>query len=197
MARDTRDRLVRVARDLVHGASLAEVSIDDICTAAGVHRGSLYHFFPSKEALGLAVLEANWALMRALLDEAFQAEVGPLERIDLFVRGFARNLELARERMGATPGCPLGGLTLELAAQPGPGRERAAAILDEWAGYFADAIREARARGQLDRAVDPGVAARRVLAYLQGMALLAKVHDQPAHVATAAEGVRLLLRPAG
>lgn len=193
MAGDTRERLLQTARDLVHGASLAEVSIEDICAGAGVHRGSLYHFFPSKEALGLAVLDVNWAMMRAVLDEAFQAEAEPLARIDLFIDGFSRMLGLMRQKMGTTPGCPLGDLAAELSAQPGPGRDRAQAVLEAWAGYFTDAVQDAQARGQLARAADPHATALRVLAYLQGMALLAKVYDQPGFVASAREGVRALI----
>lgn len=184
---------MRTARDLIHGASLAEVSIEDICAAAGIHRGSLYHFFPSKEALSLAVLDANWELMRAMLDEAFQEAVEPLERIDRFVEGFGRMLGVMREKLGTTPGCPLGGLTAELSAQPGPGRDRAQAVLDEWAGYFSAAIHEAQVRGQLPRELDPHAAALRALAYLQGLALLAKVYDRPDHVASARATVRTLI----
>jgi TetR/AcrR family transcriptional repressor of nem operon len=193
---DTRERLLQTARDLVHGASLAEVSIEDICAGAGVHRGSLYHFFSSKETLGLAVLDVNWTMMRALLDEAFQAEAEPLMRIDLFVDGFSRMLELMRQKMGTTPGCPLGDLAAELSAQPGPGRDRAQAVLEAWASYFTGAIRDAQARGQLARVADPHGTALRVLAYLQGMALLAKVYDRPDFVASARAGVRSLLNDA-
>ena len=32
------------------------VGVDEICRQAGVHKGSFYHFFPSKQALILAVL---------------------------------------------------------------------------------------------------------------------------------------------
>ncbi|ROO50985.1 TetR family transcriptional regulator [Micromonospora sp. Llam0] len=193
MARDTRERLLRTARDLVHGTSLAEVSIEDICAGAGAHRGSLYHFFPSKEALGLAVLDLNWSMVRAVLDEAFQAEFEPLARIDRSIDGFARMLGLMREKMGATPGCPLGDLTAELSTQPGPGRDRSQDVLRAWAHYFADAIREAQARGQLARTTDPDAAALRVLAYLQGLALLAKVYDDPRLMANARTTVRALI----
>lgn len=196
MARDTRERVLQTARDLVHGASLAEVSIEDVCAEAGVHRGSLYHFFPSKDALGLAVPDANWDLMRAMLDEAFDAAVEPLDRIDHFIDGFGRMLGLMRQKMGTTPGCPLGGLTAELSAQPGPGRDRAQAVLEEWAGYFSGAVHEAQARGQLPQSIDPHAAALRVLAYLQGAALLAKVYDRPDQVASTRETVRALMTAA-
>lgn len=195
MPSDTRERLVKVARELVHGSSYAAVSIEDVCSAAGVHRGSLYHFFPSKEALGLAVLDANWVLMDALLAESFRDDVPPLERIDRFVGAFGSLLEMTREQMGGTPGCPLGNLAAELAGQ-GEAGQRLTGILDAWARYFTAAIDEARLRGDLSAATDPSRAALRLLAYLQGVALLAKAYDRPELVDQMRSGVRALLTTA-
>jgi TetR/AcrR family transcriptional repressor of nem operon len=194
MATDTRERLVRVARELIHSSTFADVSVEDICAEAGVHRGSLYHFFPSKEALGLAVLEANWAMMTALLDEAFSADVAPLERIDRFLRSFGGMLAAARLQIGATPGCPLGNLAAELSAQQGQARTSIASIFDAWARRLADTIQEAQLRGEVDPAVAAEDAALRVLAYVQGLALLAKAYDRPDLIEQAPAGVRLLLQ---
>ncbi|MDY7087716.1 MAG: TetR family transcriptional regulator [Actinomycetota bacterium] len=194
MARDTRERIIAVARDLVHSASLAEVSTEDVCRAAGVHKGSLYHFFPSKEVLGGAVLDRNWDMMHTVLDESFAADVPPLERIDRFVDAFVRMLSLMRERFGATPGCPLGGLAAEVAGHSEEGRARAERVLSGWTGYFATAISEAKGRGDVPNDVDSGNAATRVLALMQGLALLAKAHDDPALVLLAKTDIRLLLR---
>ncbi|MBG0826616.1 TetR/AcrR family transcriptional regulator [Planomonospora sp. ID67723] len=196
MPGDTRERIVAVARDLVHGASLSAVSIDDVCRAAGVHKGSLYHFFPSKDALGAAVLELNWAMMSTVLDEAFADDVAPLTRIDRFVDGFVRMLTLTRRQMDITPGCPLGNLTAELAARQGDIRARLVRILQAWTRYFADAISEARGRGEIEPTVDPNAAATRVLAHLQGLALLAKAHDDPDLVLSLKDDLPVLLSPA-
>lgn len=176
---DTRERIVAVARDLVHGASLAEVSIDEVCRAAAVHKGSLYHFFPSKDALGAAVLERNWAMMRAVLEESFADDLAPLARIDRFVDAFARMLTLMRQKMGTTPGCPLGNLAGELANHGGDTRAHLARILQDWTRYFAEAISQAKGRGEIDPGHDPDAAATRVLAHLQGLTLLAKAYDDP------------------
>lgn len=195
MAADTRERLVRVARDLIHESSFAQVSVEDICKEAGVHRGSLYHFFPSKERLGLAVLDANWAMMSALLDEAFSAEVPPLERIDRFVRGFGGMIVLMREKMGSTPDCPVGALSAELSARGDEMRAHATRILDAWAARFTDAVREAQARGEVGPHVDPEQTGLHIVAHLQGTALIAKAYDRPELVEQAQAGVRALLHP--
>jgi TetR/AcrR family transcriptional repressor of nem operon len=193
MVRDTRERILAVARDLVHGASLAQVSTEDVCRAAGVHKGSLYHYFSSKEALGSAVLDRNWGMMQALLEEAFADDVPPLGRIDRFVDGFVRMLTLMRERFGATPGCPLGGLAAEVAGHGDEGRAQAGRIMHGWMAYFATAVSEARGRGDVPADVDPAVAATRVLALMQGLALLAETQDDPQVMLTAKAGIRLLV----
>ncbi|WP_236245693.1 TetR/AcrR family transcriptional regulator [Streptomyces sp. CC210A] len=193
MADDTRTRLVQTARALIHGSSYAEVGVGDLCREAGVHRGSLYHFFPSKEAVGLAVIDANWEVLKAVLDEAFGSEAPPLERIDAFLDGFTGMLTAARERMGTVPGCAIGNLALELSGQPGEAQRRIADILTAWERYFRDAVAEAALRGHVPAGVDADVAAVRALAYLQGITLMAKAYDRPALVAEAKTAVRALI----
>ncbi|MEU3251475.1 TetR/AcrR family transcriptional regulator [Streptomyces sp. NPDC006997] len=194
MTNDTRTRLVRTARALIHGSSFAEVGIGDLCREAGVHRGSLYHFFPSKEAVGLAVLDANWELLKALLDEAFDSEAPPLERIDAFVGGFAGMLTAARDQMGAVPGCPIGNLALELSGRPGEASARIAEILTAWQRYFRDAVAEAVLEGHVPAEVDPDAAALRALSYLQGVTLMAKAYDRPTLVAESRTTIRTLVQ---
>ncbi|MBQ1072763.1 TetR/AcrR family transcriptional regulator [Micromonospora sp. C31] len=194
MARDTRERIVAVARDLVHGASLAAVSTEDVCRAAGVHKGSLYHFFASKQALGGAVLEHNWAMMSAVLEEAFADDLPPLARVDRFVDSFARMLTLMRDRFGTTPGCPLGSLAAEFAMHGDDARAQAIRLLQAWKAYFSTAISEAKGRGEVASTVDAETAATRALAHLQGLALLAKAMDDPGLVLQAKTDIRLLLQ---
>ncbi len=42
------------AAELFHARSFEDVSTAEVCALAGVHPGSLYHFFPTKQELGLA-----------------------------------------------------------------------------------------------------------------------------------------------
>ncbi|MCL3859494.1 TetR/AcrR family transcriptional regulator [Actinotalea sp. K2] len=195
MGAETKERVLQVARDLIHASSYTEVSLQDICDAAGVRKGSLFHFFPSKEALGLAVAGRNRELLAALLDETLGTEAPPLERLTTFFHAFARMLATMRQPMGSTPGCPLGGLAAELG--PGPSDLRAAVTrdLEAWAGRFEGAVREAQARGEVDAATDPRAGALALLAHLQGAALLAHALDDPDVVHQAAGAVPHLLAP--
>ncbi len=181
------------ARDLVHGSTYADVSVEDVCKAAGVNKGSLYHFFPSKHALGLAVLERNWTLMRSLLDEAFDAEAPPLDRLDRFLSAYSSMMRTMQQRLGVVPGCPLGNLAAELSAHDPEMRTRVAEVLTAWTARVASVVTDGQARGDVDPMLDPTVAARSVVACIQGFSVLAKSDGDPRVLEALRPLVRLLL----
>ncbi|KGM10181.1 TetR/AcrR family transcriptional regulator [Cellulomonas carbonis] len=195
MPSDTRERVLATARDLVHAASYADVGVDDVCRAAGVRKGSLYHFFPSKAELGLAVLERDWELMSGVLDDALDREEPPLERLDRFVASFVTLMGHMSRRLGAVPGCPIGNLATELPAAGGPLGERVADVLGRYVTRVADTVRDAQARGDVARDLDPVGLARDVVAVVQGSAALARAHDDLTLLDGLAATVRRLLPP--
>ncbi len=54
---DSRTALRHAARDLIFTRSFEPVGTVEICAHAGVRKGSLYHFFSSKEDLVVAMLD--------------------------------------------------------------------------------------------------------------------------------------------
>lgn len=193
MGSDTRGKLIETARELIHRSSFAEVSVDEVCRAAGVHRGSLYHFFPSKDALGAAVLERNWSMMTTLLDASFDPDVAPLERIDRFITAFGGMLATMQDRFGTTPGCPIGNLAIEFSSYDAELRQQVATVLDRYTTYLADAVVDAQARGEVDASIAPRDAAVRVVAYIQGLGMLGRAYDDPGLVERLRSGARALI----
>ncbi|MGH6645647.1 TetR/AcrR family transcriptional regulator [Aquabacterium sp.] len=66
----TRDHILKVARELMQTRSYLGFSFQDIAERVGIRKASLYHHFPSKESLGVAVLNEaagqfqDWAATR-------------------------------------------------------------------------------------------------------------------------------------
>lgn len=58
-----------------------EVSIDDIASAAGISKGLLYHYFPTKRDLYLAGLRATAADLIERTTAAAETNLAPVERI--------------------------------------------------------------------------------------------------------------------
>jgi TetR/AcrR family transcriptional repressor of nem operon len=162
---------------LLHARSYGAVTVDDICAEAAVNKGSFYYYFPSKQALAVAAIEAQWGRTRTtLLEPAFSADVPPLERI---VRLFHLAAGLHQERFdtgGKVLGCAFGNLALELSTQD---PLLLAALRDVFAGfcaYFTTALLEAQAAGEVGIA-DVNAAARGLLAFFEGALLLAKTDN--------------------
>jgi len=58
----TKEKILDAAQDLIQTRSFHGFSFQDIADRVGIQKPSLYHYFDSKEALALAVLErsADW-----------------------------------------------------------------------------------------------------------------------------------------
>jgi TetR/AcrR family transcriptional repressor of nem operon len=52
----TREQILGVARGLIETRSYLGFSFQDVADAVGIRKASLYHHFPTKEALGIAVI---------------------------------------------------------------------------------------------------------------------------------------------
>ena len=74
--------LIEAARALVRHQGFAATSVDDLCAAAGVTKGAFFHHFPSKEALGVALVE-DWTAMTGAMFAAhpYNALPDPLGRV--------------------------------------------------------------------------------------------------------------------
>ncbi len=55
---DTRQHLLEIGHQIMAAKGFSSVGLNEILRTAGVPKGSFYHYFPSKELYGQAVLEA-------------------------------------------------------------------------------------------------------------------------------------------
>jgi TetR/AcrR family transcriptional repressor of nem operon len=180
--------LLDAARDLIHARSYASASVDDLCVAAGVNKGSFYYFFPSKRELILSVLDDQWARTREhVLDPAFQADIPPLERIDRF---FRKVTEIHRRPV--VLGCPFGNLALELSTMDEPVRDKVRSIFGGYRVYFETALADAMSQGHLGP-IDVSETAQALVAYFQGALVLAKTHNDASVIANLASHARALI----
>jgi len=83
---ERREHLLHVGVELIGRYGTADVSIEEIARAAGVSKGLLYHYFPTKTDFFVAVL----ARSQAEMDQAVERdpELTPLEQFDRNLDGF-------------------------------------------------------------------------------------------------------------
>jgi TetR/AcrR family transcriptional repressor of nem operon len=198
IATDTKDRILATARELFHGRSYADVGIKEICTLANVQKGSFYHFYPSKRDLAMAVIDdmANeWAY--GFVAEAFDEALPPIERLDYMVDAVYFWQKAAKNLEGRMPGCLFGNLALEISTRDEVIRARINAIFTKASDRFHQALEQAVEGGDIPP-LDTQATATAMLAYLEGVILLAKARNDPEVVRQLGPGIksiRIELKP--
>jgi TetR/AcrR family transcriptional repressor of nem operon len=129
MVKDTRQRIIEAAMELLWAKGYGSTSIADILSRSQVNSGSLYHFFPGKQDVLIAVLEAYRDGIGAMLFEpAWTGVDDPVERVFALLDRYRGALI----ETGCTYGCPIGSLALELHEPDPPVRELLAANFRAW-----------------------------------------------------------------
>jgi TetR/AcrR family transcriptional repressor of nem operon len=78
----TRTKLLEAARDVIRSQGYSATTVDDICAAAGVTKGSFFHHFPSKEQLGIAAIEQfNEAASEIFGSAPYTSQPDPRDRV--------------------------------------------------------------------------------------------------------------------
>lgn len=78
----TRVRLLDAARDAIRAKGYSATTVDDICAAAGLSKGSFFHYFASKEQLGIAAAEQFGLMATEVFESApYVKNTDPRERL--------------------------------------------------------------------------------------------------------------------
>lgn len=175
---DARRRLIDAALELLSGRAYSTVGVAEISAHAGVQKGSFYYFFPSKEALALAVVDEHWQAQRSEWRSVFDGEAPVTQRLRELVQVTADRQAATQAGTGSVTGCLFGNLALELSAQDSAMRERLRAIFDEQVAMIARLLEEGVAAGEIELH-DVDDAARSIVAQLEGLVLFAKLFNDP------------------
>jgi len=177
---DTRQRLVDSARELIYSRSYGDVGVQAICEHAGVRKGSFYHFFSSKRELALAAVDEFLVIFKdELLTQAFASDLPPMARFGHLIDLVYQQQKAIKEESGALLGCPFGNLAMEMSTQDEVMRSKLELIFALLREPFEENLRQAVAAGELPADTDIDGAAQAVLAYMEGVVLLAKARNDP------------------
>ncbi len=185
---ESKERILAAAKELFLARGYGATTVDAICEKAGLTKGSFYHFFESKEELGLAVLD--WSLQRGgrMLAEGPHREIAdPVERALAFVDHIANcSPELW------SGGCLLGSFALELADTKPRMQEAVSAMFQAVTDNFA-AMLEPLAHHDGNQGPTAAELADQLLGTLEGSIVLAKAHRDPSRIPKAIRGFRAAL----
>jgi len=187
MARkDAKTKLLESSLDLMLTKGYSSTTVDELCEAAGVSKGSFYHFFESKEQLGLALLEGYYERSKAkFLAGAFQAELDPLKRLFAFLDQTEANAaELWRD------GCLLGNFAVDLSNTHPVIRKEVARILDRVTESVAELLHPAQEACPEREECQPRRLAELYIAVIEGAIVLSRAHDDWSYLDRGLKGFR-------
>jgi TetR/AcrR family transcriptional repressor of nem operon len=168
---ERRKAILDAAARVIHERGFSHTSVEDLIEATGLSgKSHFYHYFPSKEALGMAVIDRQFERFTerglAILSEPM---IEPIDRLSLFIDTL---VALQHEREGVT-GSPFGNLAGELADSHEGFRRRLDEVFARWTSQLDVLLREAG--GLLRQGVDTVRLARFIVASLEGGMLMTRV----------------------
>lgn len=167
----TRDRLVFAAMKLFGEKGYLSTSVQDILREAGANAGSLYHFFPTKQDVLVAVLDMyRLGIEPMLLAPAWAGVDDPIERIFALLASYRHALEIS----DCLYGCPIGSIALELHEPDPPVRELLSVNFHGWVGHVERCLVEAGPRLPAD--LDRHQTAILVLNVMEGGVMQSRTH---------------------
>jgi TetR/AcrR family transcriptional repressor of nem operon len=168
----TRQKLLMAAFEEIYRRGFQAASLDTILARAGVTKGALYHHFPTKAALGYAVVDE--VVRGLLLDRwlgALEAQPGdPVTALQSTLRHRAANLTAGEIELG----CPLNNLAQEMSPLDEQFRRSVDATFEAWREGFAQVLARGQAEGTVRRDVDAKKVATFIVAAVEGSYGLAK-----------------------
>src|ERR1700754_4488533 len=146
----TRQRIVGAAAELMFENGVAETTLEDIRSAAGVSGSQVYHYFEDKQALVRAVIDYQ-------ADAVLDAQGDHLDQLDTVpgLRAWRDFIVDHQRRLGGRGGCPIGALGARVAEPAAAARVAAARALRRWEGRIQDGLQAMHARGDLPAGTDP------------------------------------------
>jgi TetR/AcrR family transcriptional repressor of nem operon len=184
----TRERLVRTAGELFWRQGYAQTGVSSIMKQARATSGSFYHFFPTKDDLLLAVLDAVGELITTdVLDAAEADSDDPFERVSIVIDAY-------RTRTGPSApgyGTPIGTLVGELGPDHAAALRRVEKIytlmVSRITGWFVDSGNRWRSSSE------PQHLAEFIVGALEGASMMAIAARSNAPIDACAEQIRFHL----
>ena len=176
-ASDTKQKLIDTALGLIWMSSYGSVSVDDICTAAGVKKGSFYHFFPSKVDLAIAAMEESYHEIKPLYDSIFSPATPPLQRFERMAETVIAKQAETLEKYGRVCGCSDTSLGCEMAGLEERIRAKFEDIAERKRRYYENALRDMIGEGLLPDTTDVKAMAQEIFIYLLGQMTMARIQN--------------------
>lgn len=167
----TRQTLLEAAFAEIHRNGFQAASLAQILAETGLTKGALYHHFPDKKALGLAVVDEVIrprlaAMMFAPLADTRQ----PLAAMQALLTAKAAEDDPYVVKLG----CPLNNLMQEMSPVDENFRQHLNVVFEAWVAVVAAALKRGKTAGEVRRDVEAESTAFFIVSALEGCVGMSK-----------------------
>lgn len=167
---DIRTRLIEATFQEVFSKGYTGASLANILKRAETKKGSMYHYFPSKKEMVLAMIEEK--IEKRIEKKWMNLSDKNKNIIDSFIEIFQDI-----NSWDLTNGCPLGNLLQESLEKDEDFANTLTSILDKWKIFFTNILQEAKDKKQIHENVDTNSCATFLIASIEGALLLTKKYE--------------------
>ena len=163
----TRAKILKAAFKEFYRHGFQGGSLNRIVEEAGTTKGSIFHHFKGKNALGYAVVDE--LLYEAVDKEWFKplrASSDPIAEIRRIIN--AKGQEFARNATMVSQGCPINNLAQEMSPLDKGFQKRIARIYNDWRQSIATALENGIEHGTVRKHVSPNAVAALLVAAFAG-----------------------------
>ncbi len=172
----TREKLLSLAFCEIHRQGFQGASIANILESTKLTKGALYHHFPTKHALGLAIIDEIIALqLETLVFEPLRDSTTPVHTLLEIITGVAAFMG----DEGIMLGCPLNNLMQEMSPLDEQFRHHLNTILETWQQSISNALLHGQANNIVKPDVDCHAAALFIVSAWEGCFSIAKNKQSP------------------
>jgi TetR/AcrR family transcriptional repressor of nem operon len=166
-----REHILTTAHKLIFERGFKGVSMGDVAAATGLKKANLFHYYPTKEALGLAVFDFAAGAFRDWIATTVPEGAGdPIAVVENMFDAAAASMQ----ESGWCGGCFVGNVAQELSDHHEGIRLRVDDVFRFWADRLADVLARARGAGFFRPDFDPHAASDAILSLFEGSLLLSK-----------------------
>jgi AcrR family transcriptional regulator len=187
--RETRERIVRAAAELIAERGASGTTLDDVRAATGASKSQLYHYFGDKRGLVEAVVDHQCATVLGLQARAL-ASVSTWEDLERWAGLIVTIVEEQRARGG----CPIGTLAAALSDVDEELRTSLSQAFEAWSDAIRGALTRLRDNGLISRDANFDALTAMTLSAIQGGLLLAKTSRDAGQLRAALDGAIAQLR---
>ncbi|TNC28194.1 TetR/AcrR family transcriptional regulator [Amycolatopsis alkalitolerans] len=183
---DTRQRMLESAADLFHTQGYHATGLNQLVTAGGAPKGSLYFHFPGgKEQLAAEAVAVSGARLATTLRDLLDAAPDPESAITTVIDTLATTLEESEFQRA----CPIATVAMDVGAESERIREACADGYSSWQRIITDYF--VRQGFDVERAESLSLFA---LSSIEGALMLAKVKRHAGPLRAVANHLRLFLQ---